>query len=348
MLAGKKIKPWTLMFLISTFLSGCATMPPGPSTGYPSERDLLDLCEKHRFECQWDAIAQIVTLMGDHRRVRSFVGSDLFLVDGHPVRLEGPIIWHRSRLKAPMDFEPKVLAMILPSPKVKLRSSVWKKVRRVMIDAGHGGKDPGAMGASGLQEKTVVLDIARRLKRKLEKKGFLVHLTRKGDEFISLQKRTELASRLLPDLFISIHANSSPSRKAHGLEVYSLSLHLSDQHDESQMKTNQEIMFSRLSMKKGTPHLDQILTDMLDIHKQRESFILARQIARKTALGIRAKNRGPKEAKFYVLKNNLMPAILVEVGFLSNPREERLLETVSYRQRIADQLAESLLDYAIR
>ena len=129
-----------------------------------------------------------------------------------------------------------------PSPKVKV---IHKKPLRpivVVIDPGHGGKDPGAIGRSGVQEKKIVLDISKRLKKILLNRGYKVKMTREKDEFISLQGRTEIASKSMADLFVSVHANSSPVRSVHGLEVYAAEYLDFKSRNEEQRKKNQNLI----------------------------------------------------------------------------------------------------------
>ena len=192
----------------------------------------------------------------------------------------------------------------------------------------------------------IVLDIAKRLRGSLEKHGIKTIMTRTKDEFVSLEKRTEIASRSKGDLFVSIHANSSPAKAARGLEVFYLRNLDSHEKKEDQMKENQKALFSQFSMQKNSTVLDNILADMVYTHKQGESEKLANFVTQRTANSINAPNRGSKSSAFFVLRNTLIPAILVEVGFLSNSTEEKALKTRFYRQKIANGLAESILDYA--
>ena len=185
-----------------------------------------------------------------------------------------------------------------------------------------------------------------RLKKILQNKGIKVKMTRARDEFISLQKRTEIASRSKADLFVSIHANSSPIRSVHGFEVYTAKYLGFKERNAQQRKINQRLMFSHLSMKRGASGVGKIVSDMLYVNKQAKAEILAKQLAKKTAKRIKTKNRGEKKSQFYVVKNTLIPAILIEVGFLSNPKESKLLQTSTYRQRVARGIAESILEYA--
>jgi len=166
-------------------------------------------------------------------------------------------------------------------------------------------------GRGGVQEKKIVLDISKRLKNILKRRGFKVKMTRNDDRFVSLQKRTEIASRSHADLFVSIHANSSPSRSVQGFEVFT-SKHLGlKEKTEAQRITNQRLMFNNLSMKNGSKDVENIISDMLYTHKQGEAKALAKQLVKKTTKIIKTKNRGEKQSRFYVLRNTLIPASIM-------------------------------------
>jgi len=231
--------------------------------------------------------------------------------------------------------------------KIDRRSYKYKKISKVVIDAGHGGKDPGATGRTGLKEKIVVLDIARRLKKILENQGIEVVMTRSKDKFITLQQRTEIASSSKSDLFVSVHANSSPARSVYGIEIYTLKQLGFLEKNEEQRKENYRKMYGSLSMNKKDKELQSIVTDMMDTNKQAESLELASRVANKMVRILKTKNRGLKKSRFFVLRNTIVPAVLVEVGFLSNPKEEKLLKTKAYRQKVANGLARGILEYAV-
>jgi N-acetylmuramoyl-L-alanine amidase len=267
------------------------------------------------------------------------------MIDEERIALSSPTRMVKSAAVVPLDFKPKVIDRLYAEA-AKKKGFALAKARRIMIDAGHGGKDPGAVGYSGLQEKGVVLDICRQLKKILQERGFDVELTREDDRFLSLSERTLMASQYNADLFVSVHANASTANNAYGLEVYaSQDLGFLDRI-EPQRKVNETCLFGRLAMKRNDPDVERILSDMLYENKLSESDRLAEDISERTADFVRTKNRGAKTERFFVLRNTLVPAILVEVGFLSNPKEEKLLRTESYRRQIAQSLAEGIEDYA--
>jgi len=345
MLNLTKIPVLIVITILVLMNAGCATVSRQPVVSAHKENYLKDICARNGVYWQWDHVSQVATLGYRGIKAEVLVGSDLVIVDKERITLSAPVRVVRSAVVVPIDFQSKVISRLRQRATEQKRYGITQ-IRSIIIDAGHGGKDPGAIGRSGEYEKKVVLDISMRLKKILQDKGIKVRMTRERDEFISLQKRTEIASRSKADLFISVHANSSPIRSIHGLEVYTSKYLGFKDRNAQQRKTNQRLMFNRLSMKRGASDVENIVSDMLYTHKQAEAKTLAKQLAKKTAKHIKTKNRGEKESRFYVVKNTLIPAILVEVGFLSNPKESKLLQTSKYRQRVARGIAESILDYA--
>ena len=345
MLNLNKIPVLIVITILVFMIAGCATVSRQPVISAHKESYLKDICARNGVYWQWDHVSQVATLGYRGIKAEVLVGSDLVIVDKERVTLSAPVRVVRSAVVVPIDFQSKVISRLRQRAIEQKRYGITQ-VRSIIIDAGHGGKDPGAIGRSGEYEKKVVLDISMRLKKILQDKGIKVRMTRERDEFISLQKRTEIASRSKADLFVSVHANSSPVRSIHGLEVYTSKYLGFKDRNAQQRKTNQRLMFNHLSMKRGASDVANIVSDMLYAHKQAEAKTLAKQLAKKTAKHIRTKNRGEKESRFFVVKNTLIPAILVEVGFLSNPKESKLLQTSTYRQRVARGIAESILDYA--
>ena len=335
------------------FLGGCATINDPLQVVTYEGVYLKDLCDKYNASLTFDSISQVVLINGRGIDIRGMVGSDIVFVGSRKVQLSEPIRTVNSAIIAPEGLrdlmsstEPvgKTTVALAPVSK-KYHSYDVRSIRSVVIDAGHGGKDPGATGRTGLREKKVVLDIARRLKRILERKGIKVVMSRSKDQFISLGKRTEIASSSRSDIFVSIHANSHPQRSVHGVEVYSLKKLGYLEKSEDQRKANYKKMFRSLKMKRDDRDLQDIVADLYDSNKQAESEKLGRIISSKAAGLLRTKNLGLKKSRFYVLRNTLIPAVLVEVGFLSNPKEEKLLKTKGYRQKVAVGIAAGILEY---
>ncbi len=337
----KKINFPSLILILYILLSGCATVP---RTTLP-QLTLQELCESYEIQWQWDPVSQIVSLKRGNLEAKALMGSAVVVIGGQRVTLSESLKRQKGTIIVPADFKDKIINRLASLPEVLL---VRKKIFKIVVDAGHGGKDPGTLGRSGVKEKKIVLDIARRLKKNLEKQGFKVIMTREKDEFLSLEKRTEIASRSKADLFVSIHANSSPMRTAQGIEVFSFRDSGLKDRQEEQWQRNHQMMFHQLSMIRNDLPLERIIEDMLYRYKRYESQNLASYIVSGASQATKAQNRGIKVSDFFVLRNTLVPAILIEVGFLSNSKEENLLKTVSYRQKIADGIAESIEKYANR
>jgi N-acetylmuramoyl-L-alanine amidase len=214
----------------------------------------------------------------------------------------------------------------------------------IVIDAGHGGQDYGAVGPTGLAEKDVTLDIALRVEKLLLKEGFKVILTRKDDTFIPLADRTQIANSNGADLFISIHANSSRKRNVSGSETYFL-----DQAKNDEARAIASFENSSLRYEQENPEelsdLDFILLDLVQNQFLKESSDLAYMIQENMGRKLPISNRGVDQAGFFVLNKAYMPAVLVETAFISNKSEEKLLKSSSFKQKIAEGVLSSILNF---
>lgn len=218
-------------------------------------------------------------------------------------------------------------------------------IRRVIIDPGHGGKDPGAIGIGGLQEKDVVLKVAKKAASKVASTlGVEVVLTRSSDTFIPLEERTALANARGGDLFLSIHANAARSAKAKGIETYFLDL--ADSEAEQGIAA-----LENASSAHQVSDLQNILSSLMQNTKKDESARLASIVQDKlvTTLGQtypEITNHGVKKAPFVVLIGAQMPSALTEIAFVSNPTEAKRLRTEAYLQALADSITEGVVHYA--
>ena len=219
------------------------------------------------------------------------------------------------------------------------------KVSRVVIDAGHGGHDTGTIGKGGLREKDLVVDISRRLGELIQTHlGADIIYTRSTDRFVSLKKRTKLANDSKADLFISVHANSSKLRSIRGVETYYLSLTTNPSALGVASREN-------AAAQRSIHELENLLSKIALTEKIEESREFAGKVQKSLYSGLAQKtkglsNRGVRKAPFMVLVGAKMPAVLAEVGFLSNPKDEKLLKSSSYRQNIAKHLFEGVSAYA--
>lgn len=217
-------------------------------------------------------------------------------------------------------------------------------IRKIILDPGHGGKDPGAM-AHGMKEKDIVLTVAKHLRDILrEQYGYEVVMTRTKDVFLPLEERTALANTSKADLFVSIHVNAHPDKKVRGIETFYLNL-----------ATNSEAMRVAALENATSTHnineLQDILTDLMQNSRIIESSHLARYVQNNLISGLKrnrypVRSHGVKQAPFYVLIGAQMPAILAEISFLTNPGDARLLGRKQYLYDIAEQMAAGLHSYA--
>ncbi|HEV3062291.1 MAG TPA: N-acetylmuramoyl-L-alanine amidase [Vicinamibacterales bacterium] len=218
-------------------------------------------------------------------------------------------------------------------------------VSRIVIDAGHGGHDPGAQ-ARGIVESELTLDIALRLEKLLQKTpGVDVVLTRRTDEFVALQDRTAIANREGADLFLSIHANASPSAQAHGIETYFLNF-------ASNLSAAAVAARENAASGQAMNALPDIVKAIALNNKLDESRDFASAVQHAMLDQLRASNKlvkdlGVKQAPFVVLIGAAMPSVLAEISFLTNPQEAKLLKGHAYRQRIAEALFDAIRKYQI-
>ncbi len=325
------------------FAQGCTTTPSDISIKPRQDFVLKNICADYEFNCVMDGISQVISLGRKDARAKGMLGSDIVIINEQKVLLTKPVRISKGVIYVPYDFKQKVVIPLLEET-----SPFMNRFRKIVIDAGHGGKDPGGIGWSGIQEKEVVLDIAKRFSKILRKKGINIKMTRETDKFIVLEERARIASRENADLFISIHTNIAKSRNVRGFEVYYLKpLDWKTRRSIYDPKRYEDI-FENFSMKRNDINLQKSLIDMLYVHKKRESPKISKHFAKHVSSLLNVRNRGSKAANFSVLRNTVMPAILIEVGFLSNRREAEKLKSRSYRQKIAESLAESLVRYAQR
>ena len=225
-----------------------------------------------------------------------------------------------------------------------LSQQLGLKARRIVVDAGHGGHDSGAVGPSGLLEKDVTLDIALKLAQKLRASGYEVFLTRTDDRFVKLEDRTRFANKVQGDVFISIHCNASPNKKTRGIETYTLNV-ASDKY-AARLAARENA-----GAEKGIGELQFILADLATKANTVESGQLARSVQSSLVSALsqkykEVKSLGHREALFFVLLGARMPSILVEVSFLSNPEDEKLLANSQYRTHVADGIYQGIKKFA--
>ena len=246
----------------------------------------------------------------------------------------------------PASHPPAMTASVSPTPPSAGPAVPPRKHRvRVMIDPGHGGKDPGAIGPTGLREKDVVLAIGRRIREKLSRSGeFDVRMTRDDDVFIPLEERTAMANKGGVDIFVSLHINASRNRRTEGFSTYVLSRGASNREDLELAARENGVPVGKLQGVKF------IIDDMFTGARKNESLRLAKTVNDAVVRHVSfrypgAQNIGLKQAPFYVLVGARMTAVLVEASFISNAREESRLRDPSCLDGIADGVVEAVRYY---
>jgi len=277
-----------------------------------------------------------------------------------------PVVAPSAQAKAETSTTPKSLSSLMkesptpsksgaPTPPAEpkptrdgdrsLTRALGLKISRIVIDAGHGGHDTGTIGPHGLMEKDLCLDVALRLGALIQQKlpGAEVIYTRRDDTFVALEDRTKIANEAKADLFISIHANSSPDPAARGVETYYLNFATSPESMEVAAREN-------ANAQESLHDLQDILQKIARNEKVEESKELAGDIQgtlaqRLQLVSLNERNRGVKKAPFIVLIGANMPSVLSEISFVSNPYDERLLRKPEQRQRIAEGLYRGITTY---
>jgi N-acetylmuramoyl-L-alanine amidase len=296
--------------------------------------------------------AEVVRVVLDTENIKDFKIFPL----SDPARLVIDVRGERptqiSRLEAVVSAVPEqvVLPKIEEHPVVAEKKfkppnkTSISKIRRIVVDPGHGGHDSGAIGPNGILEKDVVLAIGLKLRDLFrEELGVDVVMTRSTDIFIPLEERTAIANKVGADLFVSVHANAAPNRSAAGIETYYLNLAKTDKVAQLAAKENGTTL-EKVSV------LQAILFDLMANYKLNDSAHLADEVQKSLHKKIRTrhgdvKNLGVKQGPFYVLVGASMPSILVETAFVSNPVEESRLKDPAYQEMTANGILEGVRNY---
>lgn len=244
------------------------------------------------------------------------------------------------------------LVIDIANPKAKQKK---KKVRRkpkefvVVIDAGHGGEDPGAIGHRKTYEKRLVLEVAKRLRKSLNAQpGIRAELTRKGDYYIPLRRRTQMAVDMNANLFISIHADSFTRKSAAGISVFALSQRgaTSEHARLIANKENLSDLLGGVNLRNKEDVLVEVLADLSLSQQIERSIDLGSMVRTHLSKVGKLHGNGVEQAGFVVLKTPQIPSILVEIGFISNPKEEKRLNTRSYQKKLVEKITRGVVQYA--
>lgn len=301
-------------------------------------RVVLDLVAYHSYKT--------FTLPDPYRIVVDVYGDEKAVLSAAP---EAELRAAPPAEKKPIPPPAKIPAAVAKKPvEVPRKASISGPaagLRRIVVDAGHGGKDPGAIGPSGLKEKNITLAMAKLLKTELERElGCQVILTRDRDVFIPLEERTAIANKVGADLFISVHANASHNKSAYGVETYYLNFSKNDKAAAVAAREN------GISLKQ-VGDLELILFDLMANAKINESSRLAAEIQNSLVRDLKreypdVRDLGVKQGPFYVLVGATMPSVLVEAAFISHKREETRLASREFQQQTSAAIVKGVLNYA--
>ena len=238
-----------------------------------------------------------------------------------------------------------------PTPKSNSSSKSYngavKRKKIVVLDPGHGGKDPGAIGRSyRTYEKNITLSMGKELQKQLQAKGFKVYMTRSTDIFIPLRKRVAIARNYHADLFISIHADSALNRNARGLSVYTLSEKASDKEAEALAeRENKADIIDGMDFSDNSPEINDVLISLSQNDSRNKSSKFASYVVTEMKQKVKLVSNAHKFAGFAVLKAPDIPSVLIELGYLSNYSEEKFLRQPSYRKKLGEAITKSVVRY---
>lgn len=336
---GKRILVYGFWFMaFGFFLTGCAARSSNFRTfsavNVSSSQfiDLESFCEKYGFQYELDMLDDLIRISSmDGREIKLIINSFVGFFNGRTIYLKNLPLYSQGTIYLPRELEKVVF-----SKETASFSPVYS-IKTIVIDPGHGGRDPGAVSMGGMYEKDLNLKVSNYLKEELESKGFNVILTRVQDKYLSLEERVNVAKESNADLFISVHANSNHARFIRGVEVYYLSSsRFNSQERAVALSKKERGKFNHLS-----PDVKTIIWDLL----LTKNYSLSIEFVNNLYLTF--KNLGfkvvpPKSASFFVLKSAYVPSILVEMGYLSNREEENILKRKSYQKQIAQAIALSV------
>lgn len=304
----------------------------------------------------------ISEISGNGKTIRVRSGSSFYALDKKIIKIPVKVVYAKKQMFLPPDVVEAILIHLIPyevfyqyrkdSLVMEVRSKDagpgFLPIRAIVIDAGHGGKDPGTSDKKKNREKDIVLKVALRLQKELKKEypEMIVYMTRNRDTFIPLEERSSMANRLLRDtkeaIFVSIHCNASLSPNPSGFEIYYLSQTPTTERDRETSIRENKILDSPYPVP-----IPEIQAGMLSSLVQRRSRNFAMKIDRELSRGIGKliPSRGVKKANFSVLRGSLMPAVLIEMGYLSHPKEAIYLNSSKVQARIVKSIVKGIGSY---
>lgn len=265
----------------------------------------------------------------------------------------------RSFLLTPSGQAGHRLVLDLHNPEKKPEKTVYKEVAKkelrdvvIVIDAGHGGRDPGATGRGGTKEKTVTLQMAKKLEKIINtQRGMRAVLTRKNDRYMKLRDRIEKARKSNADMMISIHADSFPNPRARGSSIFALSVDGATSEMAQQLAENEnasDVMFGDVSLAVDDPMVNEVLLDLSFTGGIQSSLDIGDEVLKQIKTVNRVHKKTVQQAGFAVLKTPNIPSILLETAFISNPREEKNLRSSAHQKKVAKAISRGVKNYFLR
>ena len=306
---------------------------------------LCQLANEFDMTINLDPTSDVYRLSGTLGTVVVAPGMSRVLVNRKGVALGGRVGYYRGDVIAPASLL-NVMEQFRNVKMQKLRKRragkyIWPSC--IVLDAGHGGRDPGAIGLNGLREKDVVLDLCKRVNKILSSNGVRVVMTRADDRFIPLSGRSQIANKTSAQMFISIHADAVSKRTVAGVETFKMNYAVSDSTRARKAITNCSLSTRRTDTAQKVPS-SAVWKSLLKTYRKESSF-LATSILENMLKTKMDKSRGVKPANFHVLRESFLPAVLVETGFLSNPKIEKMMRTEAWKSKMANAIANGIGDY---
>ena len=304
------------------------------------------------FQYQWDPLTRNATVTGSLGFIKFHADSEFILNQKGMTKLKDKVLYFQGEMMAPLSAD-KYLDEIAPLSSVIAKTpqatnisllAPAHRIRRVVIDAGHGDRDFGAVSPGGIKEKELVLSLAKMVEKEIRETSVEPVMTRSSDVFIPLEQRSKIANDAQADFFISIHANASPTKSLKGFEVY----YLSPGSGDTAVAVEQAENFSSLGTAQVTEPKKDIKAIYLDLEaseNRKESIRAANAITSAAAQAVDIGISRIRSAQFRVLKWTHSPSILIEVGYLTNTDDEIKLADPVYQRRLAKAIVRGFMNY---
>lgn len=376
-ISGKQFKLSVLAVAALLFFTGAAADKSISIADIRGKRYILldEMISKFSIEHSFDPVFQKGRLYYKSHYMVYKTGYSCTIIDNSIAGSEYPVIRWNGGIYLPVDLAESLLEsfynkeverrggrLVLIEPeedeiKKPFKPKIPSKKERIgfiIVDAGHGGKDPGAIGKGGLKEKTVTLQLSKKVEALLKKRleNTKIKATRSTDRFIELAERAEIANRELKKdtngIFLSIHVNASISSRISGFETYFLSQNPTNEEARktAALENNVVILENQGSGRKKYEDVDYVEALMMTTQIQKESSLLASAVQRSIDKRISEfKSRGVHKADFFVLRGALMPAVLVEVGFITHQKEIKFLKSDEYQDKLAEGIVDGVVSF---